>query len=80
MCSAVDVGTVPDEGSTLEDGTVLASPKGDKTYTIGEVKNADGGVTKTILTVYEGKYVALARSISRVSKNMLGILKYFDQQ
>jgi hypothetical protein len=67
------------ESETPEDGTVLVSPKGDKTYTIGEVKNADGGVTKTILTVYEGKYVALARSISRVSKNMLGLLKYFDQ-
>ena len=42
---------------------------------------SDGGI---IIDNIEGmtheQYIALARSISRVSKNMLGILKYFDQQ
>ena len=63
-----------------EDGTVLKALNGDETYTIGSVKNKDGTTVKTVLTVYEGRYIALSDSIRSVSDHIMGIVKYFDER
>ncbi len=68
------------ESETPAEGTVLKDLREDKTYTIGKVTNADGGYTETILTVYEGKYIALANSIQQISSRVIGIVNYFDAQ
>ncbi len=68
------------ESETPAEGTVLRALSGDATYTIGSVKNADGGETKTILTVYEGKYLAFAKSVRAISDYVVGLAKYFDEQ
>lgn len=61
------------------DGAVLKAAQGSKTFTIGTVKNNDGTTTKTVLTVYEGKYIALADSISFISDHLMGLVRYFDE-
>ena len=60
------------------EGTVLIGKKDGATYTVGSVTNADGGVTKTILTTYEGKYLALSGAIRNISDHIMGIVAYFD--
>ena len=62
------------------DGTVLKALSGDKTYTVGSVAKADGGFTKTALTVFEGKYIAFAESIRRISDYAVGISEYFAEK
>ncbi len=59
------------------DGTVLKALSGDETFTIGTSKTLDGGFAKTELTVYEGKYLAFAESIRRISDYAVGISEYF---
>ncbi len=66
------------ETETLAAGTVLKDLREDKTYTIGRVENADGGYTETVLTVFEGKYIALANSIKQISSRVMGLVGYFD--
>lgn len=68
------------ESETPEAGTKLKALKGTATYTIGRVENADGGYTETILTVYEGKYIAFANSIKNISKHLIGLVGYFDAE
>ncbi len=55
-------------------GTKLTSKDGTKTFTIGET-----ATTKTVLTVYKGKYIALADSIETISDHIMGIVKYLDK-
>ena len=62
-----------------EKGTVLKASSGNKTFTIGTVKNSDGTTTETILTVYEGRYIALTDSIRFISDHIMGLVKYFDE-
>ena len=77
---------VEDPGTAYpKDRTVLKALNGDETYTIGSVENNDGttenndGTTvKTVLTVYEGRYVALSDAIRSVSDHIMGIVNYFD--
>lgn len=61
------------------DGTILKGSNADMTFTIGEIKNADGSVTKTLLTVYEGRYVAFADAIRSISSHIKGLIHYFDK-
>ena len=68
------------ESETPKDGTVLKALAGDRSFTIGEIKNAYGGRIKTVLTVYEGKYIALAQSVRRVSNHLIGLVRYFDDK
>ena len=63
---------------TPADGTVLKALRSDASYTIGRVERADGGRTDTVLTVYDGKYIPLSRAISKVSRNVMGLVHYFD--
>jgi hypothetical protein len=60
-----------------ESATKLTSKDGKTTFTVGTVSNA-GGSTKTVLTTYKGKYVALANAIKNVSDNLIGLVNYFD--
>ena len=59
------------------DGTVLRALSGDATYTVGRAEKPDGGYTMTLLTVFEGKYIAFAESIRRISDYAVGISEYF---
>ena len=61
------------------DGTVLKASKGNRTFTLGTVKNSNGTTTQTILTVYEGRYIALSDSICFVSDYLMGLVRYFDE-
>jgi hypothetical protein len=61
-----------------KDGDVLTSLDGSKTFTIGTVTAADGTVTKTVLTAYEGLYVALADSYKLLGDHLMGLVRYFD--
>ena len=69
---------VTPETETPAVGTVLRSADGTKTFTIGSVTAEDGTVTKTELTVYEGKYLALAASYKSISDHIMGLVNYFD--
>jgi hypothetical protein len=62
-----------------ENGTVLKAASGNQTFTIGSVKNSNGTTTTTVLTVYEGRYIALADSFSMISDHIMGLVKYFDE-
>ena len=62
------------------EGTVLKALKGDASYTVGRTQNPDGGYTETMLTVYEGKYLALASAIRRMSGYAIGLVNYFDER
>ena len=62
------------------EGTVLAALDGSQSFTIGRAVNPDGSYTETVLTTFEGTYVALAKAIRAISDNMVGILKYFNAQ
>ena len=62
----------------VKDGDVLTSLDGTKQFTIGTATNADGSYTKTVLTVYEGKYIALANSFKELSDNLIGVINFFD--
>ncbi|MBR5140282.1 MAG: hypothetical protein IKV16_04425, partial [Clostridia bacterium] len=62
-----------------EAGTSLKGTDVDETFTIGVVENEDGTSVKTVLTVYEGKYVAFAHSIRSISTHILGLIRYFDR-
>ncbi len=62
----------------VEDGTVLTSLDGTKTFTLGKKTNADGSYTVTVLTTYKGKYLALSQAIQNISDNIMGIVRYFD--
>ena len=61
-----------------QDGEVILSEDGTKSFAIGTVTNADGTVTKTVLTAYEGLYVALADSHKLVTDHLMGLVRYFD--
>ena len=61
------------------DGTALKATDGSASFTLGSVKNKDGTTVKTMLTVYEGRYLALSDSISLVSDYLVGLLHYFDE-
>jgi hypothetical protein len=61
-------------------GTVLTSKDGSTTFKIGSAKDASGNTIKTVLTVYEGKYLALAQSFKNISDHIIGIVQYFDAQ
>lgn len=62
------------------EGTVLKARKGEATYTIGEAENADGTVSRTVLTTYEGRYIAFSDAIKSVSDRVMGIIDYFDAE
>ena len=66
------------ESEVLAEGTVLKSLRDDRTFTIGKTMLPDGGYTETILTVYEGKYLALANAIKQISSRVMGLVGYFD--
>lgn len=68
------------ESEAPVEGTVLKALDGDATFTIGSVTNADGSRSETVLTVYRGRYVALARSIRLISNHIIGLVNYFDAQ
>lgn len=71
---------VKDPGAeTLPDGTLLRAYKGDATFTTGRETAKDGTYTETLLTVYEGKYLAFADAIKSVSDHIIGIVNYFDE-
>ena len=61
-------------------GTVLTAAEGGDTYIVGCVESADGGYTETVLTVYEGKYVALASSMASINEHIMGLIGYFDAE
>ncbi len=63
-----------------KDGTVLKALDGSRTFTLGTVKNKDGTTVKTMLTVYEGRYIALSDAITFVSDHIIGLVKYFDEK
>ncbi|MBR4873728.1 MAG: DNRLRE domain-containing protein [Clostridia bacterium] len=67
------------ESAYPNDGTVLKSADGTKTFTLGTVKNSNGTTTQTVLTVYEGRYLALSDSIRFVSDHLMGLVRYFDE-
>ncbi len=58
-------------------GTVLRAEEGNRTFTIGSVREGDVLVS-TELTVYEGKYVALMSSVKEISDHLVGLLQYFE--
>ena len=62
-----------------ENGTVLKGTKEGKSFTLGTVQNKDGTVVTTMLTVYEGQYIALSDSISFISDYIMGLVRYFDE-
>lgn len=53
-------------------GTTLTGKNG-MTFTLGT-----SGTTKTVLTTYKGKYLALTDSIKNISANIMGIVNYLD--
>ncbi|MBO4979757.1 MAG: DNRLRE domain-containing protein [Clostridia bacterium] len=61
----------------LADGTVLKARGGSETFTIGSRQTADGGLVRTVLTVCEGKYLAFAASVRRISDHAVGLSEYF---
>ena len=60
------------------DGTVLKAVDDSRTFILGTATNA-GTTTKTVLTVYEGRYIALSDSIALVSDHLIGLVRYFDE-
>jgi len=71
---------VKDPGAeTLPSGTLLRAYKGDATFTTGRETTEDGSYTETLLTVYEGKYIAFADAIKSISDHIIGIVNYFDE-
>ncbi len=68
------------ESEDLADGTVVNASESDLLFEIGTVTNADGSYTKTVLTVYRGRYVAFAKAIRSLSTHMIGLINYFDAQ
>jgi hypothetical protein len=68
------------ESEELEDGTVVKASESDLLFEIGTVTNPDGSYTKTVLTVYKGRYVAFAKAIRSLSTYMIGLINYFDAQ
>ncbi len=60
------------------DGTVLMALDGSQSFMIGRVATSDGGYTETVLTTFEGTYVALTKAIRAISDNMVGIIQYFN--
>ena len=62
------------------DGTKLKALSSDAVFTIGKAMNADGSYTETVLTNYQGTYVALAKSMRHISDHLIGLVKYFDAQ
>ncbi len=59
-------------------GTILHTLKDGTPLTLGRADTADG-YTETLLTVYEGKYLAFAKSIKSISDHIIGIVRYFDE-
>ena len=68
------------ESETPAAGTVLKALKSDATYTIGKAMNDDGSYTETVLTVFEGKYLAFGTAIHNISSHVMGIIDYFDAE
>ena len=62
----------------VAEGTRLVGTDG-TVYVTGRVETADG-YTETVLTVYKGKYLALAESIRNMSDHLLGLLEYFSAE
>ncbi len=60
-------------------GTVLKALKGNATYTIGDRENADGTVNRTVLTTFEGRYIAFSDAIQSISDHVMGIIDHFDK-
>jgi len=67
------------DGEELPDGTTLYTRKDGTPLTVGRAANADGSYTETVLTVYEGKYLAFANSIKAISDYAIGLARYFDE-
>ena len=67
------------ESAYPSEGTVLKAAAGRKTFTVGKIQNADGTVTHTVLTAYEGRYIAFSDAIKSVSDHVMGIIEYFDK-
>ena len=63
---------------TPPSGTVLRTLKDGTPLTLGRAETANG-YTETLLTVYEGKYLAFANSIKTVSDHIIGLVRYFDE-
>jgi hypothetical protein len=66
------------EGENLADGTIVTALKDGRTFTLGTVTGNDGSRTETVLTVYEGKYLALSGAIKSISDHIMGLVEYFD--
>jgi hypothetical protein len=66
------------ESAVPADGTKLTALDGSQTFTIGKAVKDDGSYTETVLTTFEGTYVALARAMRRISDNLIGIVNYLD--
>jgi hypothetical protein len=66
------------ESAYLADGTVLTSTDGETTFTLGTKTNADGSYTVTKLTVYKGRYITLTDTVKKMSDNLVGLIKYLD--
>lgn len=66
------------ESETPPDGTVLRTLEDGTPLTLGRAETADG-YTETVLTVYEGKYLAFAGAIRSISDHIIGIVRYFDE-
>ncbi len=69
----------PDSYEPAE-GTILFGLDGSGIFTVGRKNNADGSYTETVLTTYDGVYVALASAMRKVSDNLIGLVKFFDAQ
>ena len=67
------------ESAYPSNGTVLKGTKDGRSFTLGTVQNKDGTRVTTMLTVYEGRYIALSDSISFVSDYIMGLVRYFDE-
>lgn len=60
------------------EGMVLTSVDGKKTFTVGR-KDENGITTETVLTVFDGQYVALCDSVKAISNHIIGLVRYFDE-
>ncbi len=65
------------DSETPEAGTVLTAENGGRSFTVGTAQEGDVTV-ETVLTVYEGKYVALMSSVKEISDHLVGLIQYFE--
>ncbi len=59
-------------------GSVLETPSGER-FTLGRIRRGER-IEETVLSVYRGRYLALTHAVADISRHLVGLLAFFENE